>query len=292
MQITHVKSNTVADATGTVTFWNGTTTGSIAATNAVRPSDWNSQHALQFTLAGNTTGNSTVSGTNVIFNGAGGISIGGSNGSLMISGPSGAGGVTHSFYNEFKEAPLVAGQIGNGSLHIQRWAGVPHLTMDRVVMPVLFSGATNSTGTMTVSFHVGVYTKNVSTLSLLQSSSWTTAVTHSGTANSTLNSGMRIVSFGWSTSLADGDYFIGVLSRTTSGGANMTLSQMVNSQINSAFSGYLGSVTSASVQMSLGHGLWSTTSTALPGSVAIGDLRATTSVNLRPPSILFGFGTA
>jgi len=45
-EITHAKSNTIADMTGTVTLFNssgGTTTD--AATNIVRPSDWNSAHA-------------------------------------------------------------------------------------------------------------------------------------------------------------------------------------------------------------------------------------------------------
>lgn len=122
MQITHVKSNTVADATGTVTFWNGTTTGSIAATNAVRPSDWNSQHALQFTLAGNTTGNSTVSGTNVIFNGAGGISIGGSNGSLMISGPSGGAAGSMSAWRPFELGNNTTfSALGQNTIYLQHF---------------------------------------------------------------------------------------------------------------------------------------------------------------------------
>lgn len=45
MQLTHAKSNTIADMTGTVTVNNSSGgTATIAATDLVRPSDWNSNH--------------------------------------------------------------------------------------------------------------------------------------------------------------------------------------------------------------------------------------------------------
>ena len=53
MTITHQKSNTIADWSGTVTVANstgGTTT--LAASNMVRPSDWNSGHATTLSLTG------------------------------------------------------------------------------------------------------------------------------------------------------------------------------------------------------------------------------------------------
>lgn len=85
MAISHAFSNTIADATGTVTVWNGATTASVAATAIVRPSDWNSVHNMQFNVAGNTTNATSVSGTDVPFKATGGISIGGSAGSLLFS---------------------------------------------------------------------------------------------------------------------------------------------------------------------------------------------------------------
>lgn len=288
MQITHAFSNTIGDATGTVTVPNlsgGTQT--VAATALLRPIDWNSQHALQFTVTGNTTGASTVSGTAVPFAASGGISIGGSAGSLIFSVPA----YSVSRYNEFKESPLVVGQQGNGSFHLQAW-NPPNLTFDRFVLPVNFTGATNSTGSYTVSFWVGIYTRNNSSLSLATSASMTTAITHSGTANSTLNSGMRIVSGGISGALTgDVPVWIGIGSRTTSGGANATFNQVLASQINSNFSGYLGSVTSATVALSLGHGVYSTTTTAVPGSIAFTQINASQSIALRPPAIELRNGT-
>jgi hypothetical protein len=89
MAVSHLFTNAVADWTGTVTVFNsqGCTT-SINATQIVRPSDWNSAHAQFYTLSGNTTLQSTASGTNVVFAASGaGISIAGSTGTVVISSP-------------------------------------------------------------------------------------------------------------------------------------------------------------------------------------------------------------
>jgi hypothetical protein len=95
MNLLHVKTNTVADFTGTVTVYNQTGgSQTLAATDLVRPSDWNSQHKLFFTYHGNTTGNSTLSGLTLPIAGAGGVSVGGSNGSFVISGMSDPGWLT------------------------------------------------------------------------------------------------------------------------------------------------------------------------------------------------------
>lgn len=51
--ISHAKSNTIADFTGTVTVYNQTGgTASALATNLVRPSDWNSNHQVTLSLTG------------------------------------------------------------------------------------------------------------------------------------------------------------------------------------------------------------------------------------------------
>lgn len=86
MPLYHQKTITFADATGTVTFWNGGTTGSAAASDLQLPSDWNSAHKMVYNFAGNTTNQSSVSGTDVPFYGSGQVSIWGSNGSAVIYG--------------------------------------------------------------------------------------------------------------------------------------------------------------------------------------------------------------
>lgn len=89
MAVSHVKSVTIGDFTGTVTAFNSQgSTVTVAATDLARPSDWNSVHNQYFTLTGNTTGGSTASGTNVVFAASGGASIGVSGGNtIYISAP-------------------------------------------------------------------------------------------------------------------------------------------------------------------------------------------------------------
>ena len=88
MAVSHVKSSPVADFTGTVTVFNSL--GVTATTNAtalVRPSDWNSAHNQFMTLSGNVGTNSTVSGSNIIFQAAGNISLFASTDTVIFSAP-------------------------------------------------------------------------------------------------------------------------------------------------------------------------------------------------------------
>lgn len=287
MLVTHAFSNTQADATGTATIWNGTTTSTIAATAVPRPSDWNSGHILAFTLTGNTINQSTFTGTQLRFSGAGGVQLGISNSSLIISGPPLA-----TAYNEFKESPMVAGQVGQGSLHLQRW-NMPDIQFDRVVMPIQASATTGQTGTVTLSFHVGIYTFTGSTLSLWGSTSGSTSQSFQGTGQNSLITGLRIISFPWTTTFQGfPGAVIGILSRTTTAGGAFSASQMLASQVNSGVAGFFGStLTAGSAQLSAGHGVWTTTSTALPASVGVSDIRETASIQMRPPQIVFINGT-
>ena len=76
MAISHLKSQTGADFTGTVTVFNsaGATT-TAAATDLIRPSDWNSAHNQLLTIVGNTAGQSTASGTNIVFSGGNNVTL-------------------------------------------------------------------------------------------------------------------------------------------------------------------------------------------------------------------------
>lgn len=92
MAVSHIKSNPIADMTGTVTvFGSNGSTQTVAATDLVRPSDWNSVHNQYITIAGNTAGQSTFSGSNIVFGGGPNITLSGVNATrLDIS--AGAGG--------------------------------------------------------------------------------------------------------------------------------------------------------------------------------------------------------
>jgi hypothetical protein len=93
MAISHVKSDTVADFTGTITGFNSVGgTETIAATALVRPSDWNSAHNMYMTLSGNTAGASTLSGTNIVLAGGSNITLSANGSTVSIIGTSGGGG--------------------------------------------------------------------------------------------------------------------------------------------------------------------------------------------------------
>lgn len=77
MALYHVYNQTVADGT---------------ATSVVRPSDWNSAHSQLMTIAGNTAGASTLSGTNVVYQGGNNVTLsvnqGANAATVVVSGPS------------------------------------------------------------------------------------------------------------------------------------------------------------------------------------------------------------
>jgi len=104
MAVSHVKSNTVANWTGTVTVGNSTGgTQTINATDLVRPADWNSVHNQFYTLSGNTTNASTASGTNVVFAASGNVTLSGAGDTIVISGPA------NNYVSFFQNVPYFQG---------------------------------------------------------------------------------------------------------------------------------------------------------------------------------------
>lgn len=296
MSVIHVKSNTIGDFTGTVTVLNsaGATT-TAAATDLVRPGDWNSAHNFFQTISGNTGGDaSTASGTNLVIGGTNGASVAlstAAGAATLWVDAGGGGGVLRNYFNPQDAHVQVAGQHGNASMHVQP-AYFPDVTFDRVALPVVVTNATNSTGTVTVSFGMGIYTRNDSTMSLASSTSGSQAVTFSGTVNNSTFAGMRLMTIPWSSSIAEGQYYVGIWSRTTSGGANCTVNQFLASQVNSVFSGILGAASNSSVQYTRGLGHYSATfSTALPNSFNVSEVRGTASIALRQPLFYVVNGT-
>jgi hypothetical protein len=295
MSIIHAYSNTAGDFTGTITGFNSQgSTQTLAATNLVRPSDWNSGHNMAFTLTGNTNNASTVSGTNVVLSGGNNITLIGSGSVIGISAPN-DNDITHDGYNPFDVGlESVAGAQGAGTLYFTPMQNAPHFKYDRAVMVIQNSNASNSSNSATLSMSIGVYTRNVSTLSLLQSASTSYAVTASGTVGSySLWGGVRNVTVGMTTTLTDGDYWVGIWSRTTTGGgAGQTFNQMLASQPNSSYSGILGAGTNASDQIVLGQGRYSASfASAMPTAVGFSDLQGNSSILLRPPVFRFESGT-
>lgn len=237
--------------------------------------------------AGTTSNNLS----NIIFSNDNGVTFGLNGSTVTASVAAAGGGYTASGYSPHADYPMVAGQMGQGILAFDPDL-LPNMTMDRVAVAINHSHATNSTGTVTISNWLGLYTKNNSTLSLYASTSNTLAFTFSGTANSVSYSGWRNLTFPWSTSFSEGRYWLAQASRTTTGGANATISQYLASQINSNFLGVFGVATASSVQFTLGQGTYSASTTVLPASVAFSHIHGSGSLAQRFPIMQFGYQTA
>lgn len=244
---------------------------------------------------GNTAGSTgTVSTGNFVLVGSNGITLSQSTGAagsaatITIHGNA----ATRTMWFPFNEGVNVAGLQGQGTMNIVPViARDDVLHVDRVAFPIQFSNATNSTGSVTITLLMGLYTKNASTLSLAHSTSTTVAWTFSGTVNSSAQSGIRLHTIPWTTTIDDGRYYAGVVFRSTTGGANATLNQILVSQMNSNFSGLFGVATNRSRQWPLGFGVYSASTTAVPGSIAFSQIDGTASLAARPPSWFMISGT-
>lgn len=237
-------------------------------------------------LSAGTTSNNL---SNFVFSNSNGVSFGlnGSTVTASVAAGGGGGGATMSYYFPMNGIELQAGQQGQGTLHMRQVA-FPNLHMDRIVFPIINTNSSNSSGSHTISVWFGIYTKNVSTLSLLQSASTSLAVTHSGTAGSySLYSGIRNVSVGLTTTLTDGNYWVGMLSRTTSGGANGSYSQLIGSMIASNNLGWWSSSHNTTYQGMLGVGVYSATTSAMPNSIGFSQIRGSDSLAYRYPAYWF-----
>jgi hypothetical protein len=264
---------------------------------------------------GNTTQNSSTALqiTQLSFNALGAMTWGYSNGSIQVSAPAtsslvGTGGIsistngstisisitqsTKSGFNPYADLPAVMDQVGQGSLRLEPMGGMPNVQFDRILLPIYNSQSSNSSGSHTLSFWVGFYTRNASTLSLMSSISSTTAVTHSGTAGSYSNySGMRHFAIASTGTLTAGDYVMAFLSRTTSGGTNGTYSNLMVSGIGTAFQGFFGSSNNTTQQYTLGQGFYTATTSGLPASIAYSDLRGSDTGLARAPMFLLASST-
>jgi hypothetical protein len=218
-----------------------------------------------------------------------GILTSGSAGSTITLGVPGP--MTLSGFNPYPDIEKIGGQVGQDTMQFDP-IRVPDVAFDRVVIPIINTNSSNSSGSHTLSFWVGIYSRNASTLSLVESASTTTALTHSGTAGSySLYSGQRIMTMGMTETLTAGDYWVAFVSRTTSGGANGTYSNLIGSNIASNFLGHFGSSHNTTYQLTLGQGVYTATTSGIPSSVAFSQIRGSDSRARRPVFVMFANGT-
>lgn len=263
-------------------------------------------------LGANTAGNTTATGSTIGWSGLN-LTLSGTNASqVVISAPATSSlsatgqvsistngstisiGVPNSFtksgHNPYADREMVAGQQGQASLVIDP-ESFPAVQFDRILVPIYNTNSSNSSGSHTISSWFGIYTRNASTLSLLSSVSTSLALTHSGTAGSySLYSGLRNVSMGLTMTLTEGQYWIAQVSRTTSGGANGSYSNMLLSNLATNFLGQWSVAHNTTMQMTLGQGHYSVTTSGMPASIAFSAINGSNSLANRPP--IFGLASS
>jgi hypothetical protein len=233
--------------------------------------------------------NGTITSGTVLFSNANGVTFG-LNGSTMTA--SIIQNSTNDGWAPYADLEVVAGQQGNGTLYFEPEHS-PYYFQDRVGIPIAYSNASGSNGTLTLSYWVGFYTQNVSTLSLSASTSISTAFTFQGTTGThwSLHSGFRLLTIPWSLTVAEQEIYIAQVSRTSTGGNNASISQMLVSNINSNFVGFFGASHNTTQQFTQGQGVYSVSTSGLPSSVAFSQIRGSDSLALRAPALRFINGT-
>ena len=305
MAVSHVFSATVADWTGTITnFDSRGSTQTVAATNLVRPSDWDSAHNQYYTLTGNTTNASTASATNVIFSGGNNITLRGDGASVGIQGE-GPPSISrwqnyHQGFGRTDSAPNWYGQgTSQSSLYVipldldgDAWHGNMTISSMFVGVSGSISGAA-STAAKTYSLFIGIYTENASSLSLLNSVS---ASVGSGAANANMTASFNgarlfsLVSSAWSVQpvLRDGSfYYIGFMMQ--SAGESFAMSWRGQPfGVSGQWSGTVGSsiaATATTMKSSPWYGMYTAQTAALPTVISQAHLRGTASGDMFAPII-------
>lgn len=307
--IQHVFSNTIGNATGTVSIWNtaGVST-TAAATNLVRPQDWNSTHNLFVSLSGNTAGQSNLSGTNIVMAGGNNITLSGTTaaGAATVS-VVGYGGVTDSAY-----APL---QLGNNTaftapalntLYLQPFiplASEVIASQVNVVMELSYTSSSAGSKSYSNTWSLCLYSQETggnSTIlgSVTSVSGGFTATRFSTGASFTINvngnttttsgsgafAGAYIVNIPMNVTLSGGQlYYLGVANSTVSAGtsAGLAVSLLALTNIASTF-GQIGTnaslaATNSSIFLEFDPVFFSATSGAWPSTIGSNALSRNTS---------------
>jgi hypothetical protein len=175
-------------------------------------------------------------------------------------------------------------QFGVGSLNVTP-IPIPHYAVVSAVN-LLFSqtySATNagSSQAQSLSLTWGIYSLNGATLSLTTSGTYSTLCSVTGSTSSVSFNGVKgvflpIRSDSGAALFAPGNYYVGIISSTASGGNAIAaaISNVVYSVPGglSAYKGIFGSSTNVSNQARVGCGVFSVSSSAIPASFGLSDI--------------------
>lgn len=296
MAISHVKSNTIADWTGTVTVGNSTGgTQTVNATDLVRPGDWNSAHNQYYTLSGNTNGASTASGTNVIFSGGNNITLIGGGATIGIS----AGNGTLAGWEPFPAGNNTTfSSQGQNSLYLQKIRPELNYSFNAIEMRVSGSFVSSTNSQVVVhTIRYGLYSldtqnsfNSIATSSMIISASFNSntamgftisqgagsyTTTSGGTAIASLMSGLKHLYLPMTQTMSSGgEYAVGLLvsSATTVGTSPLRLAFLNRTVINNLTIGKVYATTLLASNSTFvddhAQGVYATTTGAMPSAVA------------------------
>lgn len=242
-------------------------------------------------IGGNTTGTTAnISSGTVVLAGGTNITLSQNANSITIVGAN--TGTLSQWYPGF-QGQFASRGFGQSSVHIDPiW--VPMYvsgTAVQVGMSVSLSTSSNSSHAGTLSWAVGIYTKNVSTLSLASSGSVSYAWSNTSDNSSASIQGAKMISVPINHNMTPGNYWVAHLTQTASANTNwFTISNLMVG--NTANSGSFVGASSGTFQDALGHGHWSVVTAAMPSSMAFSDLRNNNQADVVYQGISFAGQTA
>jgi hypothetical protein len=280
------------DATGATIsirnmFSTATTVSSVSSANAVGAN--NSRFALEAHIHegvrrlgisdGNTAGTTGLfPGSNIKLAGTRGIVLSQStdaqsNNSITFDGQMGT--LSHTLVWPFQVNTSTATQ-GNGTVWVNPWHMPAFFSASRFwqAYSLTLSTSSNSSHGGTVSVHLGVYTLNGSTLSLATSGRGTHVFTNtSNNSTSVLQGPFKFSGTFANLSMTPGDYWLAWMSQTSTVNANWFSGSAIMWSGAAAVSGDFGVATNVSnVQLLVGSGRFTASSTAMPVSMALTDI--------------------
>lgn len=232
-------------------------------------------------------GTQTATSGTIVFSNSNGITFGMSGSSQVTAS---FGGLTVSQFYPGSAASWSTASFDQSVLHIHP-VTVPNVVFSVFAAPMSFAQASDATATVNLTISFGIYTQNVSTLSLLHSTTMAVSATITGTASSSLYNGGRLISTGWTSTITQGQYWAAMLIRsqatTSAGGGTINLVPIIG-QNTIALSGVWGAASNASQQVGLGHGAYSAITQSLPAAIQFSEIEATVAQALRLPIYYLG----
>jgi hypothetical protein len=258
--------------------------------------DWNSAHNFFQTISGNTAGTSTASGTNLVFGGTNGISVSHSTAAGAATLWVGRSSTPQSFFRAFvDDGSTVVAQMGNGSVYFYPVIREGAFSASRadILASISVSSSSNSSHAGVISVWVGLYTRNVGTFSSVSTAS--AAHQWSNTSNNSLASisALRRLSVPLNVNYTgDQDLWMAVMSRSSTTNANWFTASNILQPVaghTAQIQGLIGEASNNTRQHMPGQGIWSTTSTALPDTIALSHITGglTASISKFMPNVYF-----